>query len=67
VHQTPINSIYAQEWMRNDISCYASSPNGAQFFHNHLKGTGTVSSWSSQEACTFLNHYTLTQQEIENR
>ena len=58
---SPINSYYAQEWMRNDISCYASTEKGATWLGQNLKGIGDSSSWASKEACTFLNRYSLNQ------
>jgi len=32
----PINTHYAQEWMRNDISCYAASPAGAGWVEQNM-------------------------------
>jgi hypothetical protein len=55
----PINTHYAQEWMRNDISCYAASPAGAGWVEANMPGVGNTQSWASTEACTFLNRYAL--------
>jgi hypothetical protein len=55
----PINTHYAQEWMRNDISCYAASPAGAGWVEKNMPGVGNTQSWASPEACTFLNRYEL--------
>ena len=52
---SPINNYYAQEWMRNDISCYANSYVGKGFVERKMPGIGTTDSWSSSAACTFLN------------
>ena len=52
---SPINNYFAQEWMRNDISCYANSPAGKGFVEKNVPGIGTTDSWSSSAACTFLN------------
>jgi hypothetical protein len=55
----PINTHYAQEWMRNDISCYAASPAGAGWVEKNVPGVGNTQSWASPDACTFLNRYAL--------
>jgi hypothetical protein len=55
----PINTHYAQEWMRNDISCYAASPAGAGWVEKNMPGVGNTQSWASPDACTFLNLYAL--------
>ena len=52
---SPINSYYAQEWMRNDISCYAETNEGKGFVEKNIPGIGTTTTWRSQVACTFLN------------
>ena len=52
---SPINNYYAQEWMRNDISCYADSASGNGFVEENIPGIGTTESWRSSAACTFLN------------
>ena len=59
----PINSYYAQEWMRNDISCFANSTQGAGFVEKNIPGIGNTDSWKSQEACTFLNRAAITNEE----
>jgi hypothetical protein len=59
VGEDPINTHYAQEWMRNDISCYAASPAGAGWVEKNMPGVGTTQSWASLDACTFLNRYEL--------
>jgi len=59
IGEDPINTRYAQEWMRNDISCYAASPAGAGWVEQNMPGVGNTQSWSSLSACTFLNHYKL--------
>jgi hypothetical protein len=55
----PINTHFAQEWMRNDISCYAASPSGAGWVEQNMPGVGNTQSWASADACTFLNRYAL--------
>lgn len=62
LNQSPINSYYAQEWMRNDISCYASNDKGDGFVEKHLPGIGSTSEWRSSNACKFLNTFTLNQE-----
>lgn len=64
LNQSPINSYYAQEWMRNDISCYASTAQGNGFVEEYIPGIGSTSEWRSSDACGFLNTYSLNQ---ENR
>jgi hypothetical protein len=56
---SPINNYYAQEWMRNDISCYADSVAGNGFVEETLPGIGSTNSWRSSAACTFLNSATV--------
>lgn len=60
----PINTHYAQEWMRNDISCYAASGKGAGWVENNMPGVGTTDEWASADACTFLNRYSLDSESI---
>ena len=57
---SPINNYYAQEWMRNDISCFANSQEGAGFVEKNIPGVGNTETWKSQAACTFLNNALLT-------
>ena len=59
----PINSYYAQEWMRNDISCFANLAQGEGFVEKNIPGIGNTESWKSQEACTFLNRALITNEE----
>ncbi len=60
---SPINNYYAQEWMRNDISCYADSAAGKGFVEENIPGIGTTNSWQSSNACTFLNTATVSGDE----
>jgi len=63
---SPINNYFAQEWMRNDISCFANSPKGEGFVERSIPGVGNTDEWSSEAACTFLNQAELTvEQKIE--
>jgi len=52
---SPINDYYAQEWMRNDISCFSSTPAGAGFVELNIPNIGDTQGWRSADACTFLN------------
>jgi len=52
---SPINNYFAQEWMRNDISCFADSSNGEGFVEKNIPTIGNTESWRSATACTFLN------------
>lgn len=60
----PINTHYAQEWMRNDISCYAATEKGAGWVEENMPGVGTTQGWASPDACTFLNRYALEPENI---
>jgi hypothetical protein len=60
---SPINNYYAQEWMRNDISCYADSIAGNGFVEETIPGIGSTNSWRSSTACTFLNTSTVSGDE----
>ena len=60
---SPINNYYAQEWMRNDISCYAQSDRGKGFVEENIPGIGSTNSWQSSAACTFLNTATISGDE----
>ena len=60
---SPVNNYYAQEWMRNDISCYADSASGDGFVEEYIPGIGSTESWRSSSACTFLNGATISGDE----
>ena len=60
---SPINNYFAQEWMRNDISCFANLPQGAGFVERNIPGIGSTETWSSEAACTFLNRAKVTGEE----
>ena len=60
---SPINNYYVQEWMRNDISCYADSDAGKEFVEETIPGIGSTDSWRSSTACTFLNTATVSGDE----
>ena len=60
---SPINNYFAQEWMRNDISCFANLPQGAGFVEENIPSIGNTDTWSSGEACTFLNQAKVTAEE----
>jgi hypothetical protein len=51
----PINSYFAQEWMRGDISCYANTLSGQGFVEKEIPGVGNTKKWASEQSCTFLN------------
>ena len=61
---SPINEYFAQEWMRNDISCFANSPKGTGFVERNIPGIGKTETWKSQAACTSLNQALLGSTEI---
>ena len=60
---SPVNNYYAQEWMRNDISCYADSTAGGGFVEEYIPGIGSTESWRSSAACTFLNGASISSDE----
>jgi hypothetical protein len=60
---SPVNDYYAQEWVRNDISCYADSTAGKGFVEEYIPGIGSTESWRSSSACTFLNGATISGDE----
>jgi 4-amino-4-deoxy-L-arabinose transferase-like glycosyltransferase len=59
LNQPPINKYFSQEWMRNDISCFASSSDEGFFEKTTGIKRSLHSQWKSEEACTFLNRFTL--------
>ena len=56
----PINNYFAQEWMRNDISCFANTSEGNGFVELNIPNIGSTESWKSESACTFLNDAKVT-------
>ena len=60
---SPINNYFAQEWMRNDISCFANLPQGAGFVEENIPSIGNTDTWNSEAACTFLNQAKVTAEE----
>lgn len=60
---SPINNYYAQEWMRNDISCFANTPRGNGFVEANIPAIGNTEAWKSDRACVFLNDAKLTQDQ----
>lgn len=63
---SPINTYYAQEWMRNDLSCFASTKEGTGFIEANIPEIGTTEEWKSAEACTFLNTSKLNKEELQS-
>ena len=59
----PINSYFAQEWMRGDISCYANTSKGQGFVEMALPGIGDTGKWASKSGCAWLNAADLTSAE----
>ena len=60
---SPINSYFAQEWMRGDISCYANTLSGQGFVEREIPGIGNTKKWASEQSCTFLNGSSLSYNE----
>ena len=46
------------DWMRYDISCYASNTNNESFFESNFDGKLGRDDWSSKSACTWFNDST---------
>jgi len=46
------------DWMRYDISCYASNTNSDSFFESNFDGELNRNDWSSKSACTWFNDST---------
>lgn len=49
--------------MRNDISCFAAKSDGSSFERVTKIPISLYSSWKSDEACTFLNRFSLSEKE----
>jgi hypothetical protein len=64
ISKSPINSSYAQEWMRGDISCFATTEQGQGFVEKEIPGIGDTAKWASIEGCRFLNRADLSIDEI---
>ena len=60
---SPINDYFAQEWMRNDISCFADTVAGAGFVEKNIPNIGNTETWRSNAACTFLNKAAITNED----
>jgi len=60
---SPIDNYYAQEWMRNDISCFANTAKGKGFVEANIPLIGTTETWKSNRACTFLNDAKITKDQ----
>lgn len=60
---SPIDNYYAQEWMRNDISCFADTIKGNGFVEANIPSIGTTETWRSNRACTFLNDAKITKEQ----
>ena len=60
---SPINNYFAQEWMRNDISCFAQSPQGVGFVEKNIPEIGDTQTWKSEQACGFLSQATITYED----
>jgi hypothetical protein len=56
---SPINAYFGQEWMRSDISCFASTSEGNLFIQRKFPEIRNSTDWASSEACTFLNKANL--------
>ena len=66
IGQAPINRYFSQEWMRNDLSCFASNSTKIDFANVTKIPPHLHESWKSEEACTFLNRFSLSKLEKQN-
>lgn len=66
IGQAPINKYFSQEWMRNDISCFAAKSDVNDFYSNTKIPITLFQKWRSEEACTFLNGFSLNEVERQN-
>lgn len=66
IGQAPINDYYSQEWMRNDISCFAAKSEMKHFEEVTNIPEELHLRWKSNEACIFLNRFTLSEEEKDN-
>lgn len=60
IKQPTINVLFAQEFMREDISCFASFDRGKGFVEENLPGISNSEGWSSRDACTFISRSSIT-------
>lgn len=63
IKQPPINTLFGQEFMREDVSCYASLEKGKGFVEEKMPGISNSEGWSSPEACAFISKSKLTLDE----
>lgn len=61
IGEPPINKVFAQEWMRNDISCYAANTDKSNFERVTTISKALYDDWKSPEACVFLNRFSLSE------
>jgi len=60
---SPLNNYFAQEWMRGDVSCYASTAEGKGFVEKEIPGIANTEKWASTAACGWLNSADLSSTE----
>lgn len=63
IKQPPINTLFGQEFMREDVSCYASLEKGKGFVEEKMPGISNSEGWSSPEACAFISKSKLSLDE----
>jgi len=54
IKEPAVQVHYAQEWIRNDLSCFAAKDSN-RFTRELTPFIGSVDEWKSAQACTFLN------------
>lgn len=54
---SPVNSVYAQEWMRSDVACMWSTRPGmiSKDTQVEMRQIVPLSQWNNSSGCTFLN------------
>jgi hypothetical protein len=63
IGQPPINRYFSQEWMRNDIACFAAKSEVSNFEKTTKISRVLYMGWKSEEACIFLNRFSLSETE----
>lgn len=63
IKEPAIQVHFAQEWIRNDLSCFAAK-NEERFSKELTPLIGTVDEWKSIKSCTFLNDAKLSKETL---
>lgn len=63
IKEPAIQVHFAQEWIRNDLSCFAAK-NEERFSKELTPLIGSVDEWKSIKSCTFLNDAKLSEETL---